>query len=406
MNGYVSAHNYYSSLVCLVALKVSDRLLCNIVAGFIDECREADPDVAETLQSSKLLQKLSKASKTRHENRSGEAFEAAGLAAPVPIHMKDVGAKFQHPILKVTDFLQAFATHRKLPLLWGSKTYSSRTEILPKFWRRFKAHDPQHPVFQIHAKQLAQVLPLQIHSDEGQTLKKTGVMVISWQSPLGFGTTMQDDSPEAMCLNFIGNSYSTRFLFTVCTKKSYRKKTAFVLDRIFEVLVDELHSLFHEGVLLTIGGEEMRFFIATIGMKGDWPIHARVGHLTRHFARKGVYKESATSGFCHLCRAGETDYPAFDFSAGAAWRGSYLTSTPWAGEGGPLCKLPQSPKKEFMHKFDCFHTCHKGIFAELAGSAIAKASFAQRVDPNHKPLTSIDPNKTLQILHKPHMSPV
>ena len=59
-----------------------------------------------------------------------------------------------------------------------------------------------------------------------------------------------------------------------------------------------------------------------------------------------------------------------------------------------------------MHKFDCFHTCHKGIFAELAGSAIVKASFAQRVDPNHKPLTSIDPNKTLQILHKPHMSPI
>ena len=367
-----------------MALKVSDRLLCNIVSGFIDECRAADPDVADTLQSSKLLKKLSKASKTKHENTAGRAFEAAGLAAPVEIQMVDVGAKFQHPILKVTNFLQAFAQHQKLPLLWGSKTYSSRTETLPKFWRRFKAHDPQHPIFQTHRKRLDQVLPLQIHADEGQTLKMTGVMVINWQSPLGFGTSMQDDCPEAMGLNYIGNSYSTRFLFTVCTKKTYRKKNAFVLDRIFEILVDELHSLFHEGVCLTIAGQEMRFFIATIGMKGDWPIHARVGHLTRHFARKGVYRESATSGFCHLCRAGEINYPAFDFSAEAAWRSSYLTSIPWTDEG-PLCKVPQSPRKEFIHKFDCFHTCHKGVFAELGGSAIVKASFAQRVSPNHKP---------------------
>ena len=172
-----------------------------------------------------------------------------------------------------------------------------------------------------------------------------------------------------MGVNYVGNSYATRFLFTVCLKRTYRKAKSHVLDNIIEILANELADLFNNGVDVVIGGRLTKIFVAAIGLVGDWPIQAELGHLNRHFSKKGVYKETKTSGFCHLCRAGEVTIPAFDYSSPAAWRATYLTSTPWTAEG-PLCKIPQSPRKEFMHKFDMFHTLHKGCFAELAGSAI------------------------------------
>ncbi|CAE7229954.1 unnamed protein product [Symbiodinium sp. CCMP2456] len=210
---------------------------------------------------------------------------------------------------------------------------------------------------------------MQLHADEGQTLKKTGVMVISFQSPLGFGLSTTDDRPEAMALNYIGNSYATRFLYTVCHKKCYSKEKSFVFNGILDRLAEELVDLFYNGVTLNVGGKKTTFYVALIGVKGDWPIQARIGNLSRHFARKGVYEVSHKSGFCHLCRAGELGYDANDYGASASWRDTYLKAVPWESEG-PLCRVPQSPAKEFIHKFDLFHTAHKGVFAELAGSGL------------------------------------
>ena len=363
----------------ITSLKVSDRLLCSIAAGFIEECRGADSDLAENLESSELLLNLAKQSKTKHENNSNKAFQRAGLAAPIEISMVDVGFKYKLPILKVTHFMQTLADHGKLPLLWGSRSLVSRTDILPKFWRRFRGYDPEHTVFAAHGQHLDRVLPLQLHADEGQTLKKSAVMVVAWQSPLGFGTSVEDDVEAAMHLNFIGNSYATRFLLGVCTKKTYQKKKGHVLDCIIDILAKELYDLFHDGIWLSVGNEKVQFWVATLGLKGDWPIQARLGHLERHFARKGVYQvSSATSGFCHLCRAGELNVPPFEYHAEAKWRDTYLTSTPWS-RPGPLCQIPPSPRKEFFHKFDIFHCLHKGCFAELAGSAIVTGLFVGKL---------------------------
>ena len=274
----------------------------------------------------------------------------------------EVGPGETHPVLKIADMLQALASCDKLCLLWGAKSMTSNTDVLPKFWRRWRAHDPQHAVFEHHRHRMAYVIPLQLHADEGQTLKKTGLMVINWQSQVGFGLSTTEDRPEAMSLNYTGNSYGTRFLYTICHKKSYSKGKSYVLTGIMDRLAEELVDAFHNGVTLQIGGK-------LLGLKGDWPIQARIGNLSRHFARKGVYQVSATSGFCHLCRAGEQGYNPNDYGESAGWRATFLQCVPWDTEG-PLCRVPQSPAKEFMHKFDLFHTVHKGVFAELAGSGL------------------------------------
>ncbi|CAE7844866.1 unnamed protein product, partial [Symbiodinium necroappetens] len=351
---------------------VSDRLLCGIAAGFVEEVREADPDLAEDLRSAGLLQELHRQSTTKHENKSSKTFEKHGLSCPIQIETVDVGPGQTHPVLKVADLLQALASCNKLCLLWGATsttTTHQNTEVLPKFWRRWRQHDPQHAVFQHHRDHLAYVLPLQLHADEGQTLKKTGVMVVNWQSPIGFGLSTTDDCPEAMSLNYLGNSYATRFLYTVCHKKCYSKGKSEFFTGIMERLADELLDLFWNGVTLNLRGKKVAFYAALLGLKGDWPIQARIGNLSRHFARKGVFQVSAKSGFCHLCRAGEQGYDANDYGSSASWRATYLKCIPWDSEG-PLCRVPQSPAKEFIHKFDLFHTVHKGVFAELAGSAL------------------------------------
>ncbi|CAE7235007.1 unnamed protein product [Symbiodinium necroappetens] len=304
------------------AEKVSDRLLCSIAAGFVDECRDADPDLAENLRSSNLLREMHRKSETKHESACGRAFKKEGLSCPVPIEKVDVGHSTMHPVLKLKDFLKGLSSCGHLPSLWGSNKAEDRTDVLPKFWRRWKVHDGSHQVFQHHRGCLDVVLPIQLHADEGQTLKKSGVMVVNWQSPIGFGVSTQDDTAAAMSVNFLGSSIATRFLYTVCIKRCYSKKKRYVLDGIFENLADELRDLFYNGVSLKIGDQELTFYAASIGLKG-------------------VYEESAKSGFCHLC---------------------------CAGQEGPLCRVPQSAAKEYMHKFDLFHTLHKGVFAELAAS--------------------------------------
>ena len=335
----------------------------------MDECREADPEIACNLKSSGLLSDLRRRSETGHEHHSGKAFEKRGLALEVPLTTIDVGRGKQHPVLKVSDMLRVLAEKEKLPLFWGSTNLKTRSATLNDFWSRYRSHDAAHAVFQEHGEHLHRVLPLQIHADEGQTLKKSGVMVINFQSPMGFGITTSTDSTDAMALNYIGNTYATRFLYTVCTKRTYAKKNKFVLDSIIEALADELADLFYNGVSIQLGKKRMTMYVATIGLKGDWPVQARIGNLTRHFARKGVYNTSDQSGFCHLCKAGQTHYPPYDYSRTAAWRSTYLTCVPWTVEG-PLCRIPQSDRKETMHRFDVFHTLHKGVFAELAGSGI------------------------------------
>ena len=281
------------------------------------------------------------------------------------VSMMELGDSMKLPFLRVSDYLKVLALHEKLPLLWGCQ--GTATETLAKFWRRYRQHEGSHAIYQDHIGRLCNVLPLQLHGDEGQTLKKSACLIFNFQSPMGRGTSKQAEQFD-FNLNYVGSTYSTRFLLAICAKKVYKKHPARI-DAILDAIVGDLRDLYYNGISLVIDGKPVRMYVAVIGFKGDWPIHAKIGHLARHFARKGVYKMTENSGICHLCRAGEVNYDPHDFSPNAAWRDSILTKVPWDNPG-PLCNLPQTPNKELMHKFDAFHTLHKGCFAELGGSGL------------------------------------
>ena len=347
---------------------MSDRLVCKLASGFFEECQAVDPELAESLPSSSLLSSLHRKSQTRHETKAGEIFAREGLALPVRVDTIEEGKAQDHPVLRISEYIKVLALHDQLPVLWGG---GSAMDVLPKFWRRFKRHQGSHEVFTKHGEHLERVLPLQLHADEGQTLKKTGIMIINWQSPIGTGTSRQTALADPMGLNFLGSSYATRFLVTVCLKRKYaKKKCPEYLDEIFAYIAGELYELFHSGLEVVVGDQRVRYYVACTGFKGDWPIHARAGRLQRHFAKKGVLKATRRSGICHLCRAGELGFPAHDYDPNAAWRSTVLSRPPWT-HPGPLTRIPQTPHKEELHKFDVFHTLLKGCFSELAGSGLA-----------------------------------
>ena len=236
---------------------------------------------------------------------------------------------------------------------------------MERFWRRFQLHQGSHEVFSEHAGPLHNVLPLQLHADEGQTLKKTGIMVVSWQSPIGAGVSKQKGVVD-LGLNYLGSSYKTRYLLSVLLKRVYSKKVKKSLDNLMEIISEELRGLFYNGVELKIAGRRVRLFVACVGLKGDWPVHHKLGHLTRHFARK---LGAASKGICHLCEAGKRGVSIMDYAADAQWRETYLKVPPF-DVSGPLARIPQSCYHELMFRFDPFHTFQKGCFAELAGSAL------------------------------------
>ena len=348
--------------------KVSDRLLCELASGFFEECSDVDPDMAGQLSSASLLGELHRHSATRHENNAGKTLEQHGLSCPVEVDTVDIGLEKPHPILRISNVLKVLASHDKLSLLWGSDD-PNPTAALAKFWRRFRTHQGSHEVFVQHAQQLHRTIPILLHADEGQTLKSAGIMVISWESPLGLGVSTQD-APTDMGLNYMGSSFKTRFLISVLLKRIYLKKVKASLDNLVSEVAAELKALFFDGIELAHKGQNMHFFVAFIGLKGDWPIHQKLGHLRRHFSRMTKKDDDANAaGICHLCEAGKAGIPFHEVGPRATWTRTYLISSPFL-RPGPLAIVPGATSRELMFRFDPFHTLHKGCFAELAGSAL------------------------------------
>ncbi|CAE7273993.1 unnamed protein product, partial [Symbiodinium pilosum] len=328
--------------------------------------------MAGQLSSASLLGELHRHSATRHENNAGKTLEQHGLSCPVEVDTVDIGLEKPHPILRISNVLKVLASHDKLSLLWGSDD-PNPTAALAKFWRRFRTHQGSHEVFVQHAQQLHRTIPILLHADEGQTLKSAGIMVISWESPLGLGVSTQD-APTDMGLNYMGSSFKTRFLISVLLKRIYLKKVKASLDNLVSEVAAELKALFFDGIELAHKGQNMHFFVAFIGLKGDWPIHQKLGHLRRHFSRMTKKDDDANAaGICHLCEAGKAGIPFHEVGPRATWTRTYLISSPFL-RPGPLAIVPGATSRELMFRFDPFHTLHKGCFAELAGSALVMIS--------------------------------
>ena len=134
------------------------------------------------------------------------------------------------PWLPPRSFLLALAQLGDLcHILGGYRNMVEAKNMLTVFWERFERI---HPGFELFAeiasgrKRAEQCIPVYIHGDEGVTYKRNGVLILSWQSPLGYGSSrrprelslnLKQMNENGLPLNFLSGMYS-RMLMVVCQK--------------------------------------------------------------------------------------------------------------------------------------------------------------------------------------------
>ena len=326
------------------------------------------------LQSADFLRSLARAGRTKHEASCRKAYDDHGLRIEVPITPLDIGLPKPIPFFKPTDFVKIMALHDKISAqLLGGGSFRD----LGEFWARYRIHYPQHPVYSDHPTRLQYCVPILLHADEGRHLKREQIFIFNWQSMLGSGTVVgQQRQTEAerratQGLNFQGSTFTNRFLLVTLLTLHYRNKKQKHDRRLLTVMnavVDDFLAWYTDGLEVVHRGAPCRLYGVVLGLKGDWPMLSKLGQLKSHFGRQAD-TPSDKSAICHLCKAGCQGFPYSDHTVDAAWYQTYLQQRPWTTPS-PLMRLPTLPTPEQFYHFDIFHCMHKGLLAELAGSAI------------------------------------
>ena len=345
-------------------------MVCNLASAFLEEMEEAG-DGPTRVRSANLITHMRRLKQTRKESNASR-LEREGLQADCKITWAQVGLKGTHPTLRVVDMLQTLAKAGKFSLLTGGLEWGF--SAWQRFWDGFAQEEPSHPVFTAHSGRLDRVLPVYYYGDEGWSHKKAGFLVVSWQPVVGQGTSFSlERADRDVGTNTVGVSYTTRFLYTCMQRKLYSQKPA-VFQNIMDLLSSEVRSLFEDGVQLTINGVKETVYCCAIGCKADWPMLHKMGNLNR--AHHGVKaKVENCKGVCHLCMAGTPEHAEWHDIYSGTWK---YTDTedmrpPWSRES-PLTRNTPFPdsaiSRAWFYRPDVFHSFHKGLMAELAGSAL------------------------------------
>ena len=134
--------------------------------------------------------------------------------------------------LEPSVFLHGLAQSNDLGhLLGGFRNMKEAKELLKTFWDRYEKVHPRFglfPDFAAGRKTPEKCIPLYLHGDEGITYKKQGVLILSWQSPMGYGTArrpremslnIQQMGESGLPLNFLKSGMYSRMLTIVCQKE-------------------------------------------------------------------------------------------------------------------------------------------------------------------------------------------
>ena len=240
----------------------------------------------------------------------------------VPIHPdKPHGVKG----LKLQDWCR-FLLHRNCwHMLCGllRPDRSREKAIWSDFWAKFEKAQPEHEVFSLARAgkiQLSNAAAIVYHGDEGRGRKKQPFLVTSFKSCLGSGLAPGLKASKAkgasqhylkQKCNYVGSVYTTHMLSCVLPKHLYRKDDESVQD-IFEFGANCADDVGRHGVVDPTSGE--RFWMICIAVTGDWQFLVKCGRLARSYyncekGRGQSGRQEQPKGICHLCRAGQRDYP-------------------------------------------------------------------------------------------------
>ena len=360
-------------------------MLAELANAVVSEVNQSFGEEAATkLQSSSLLQKMGHGFTIGHAaQKTRQALDAMPEnQAPLEVTELDIGLDEPFPVILFSSYLRALGEHNKLDIL-------TQGVNLDSFWDKMQPLLRDHPIFQLPAEARARTIPLYLIGDEGRGWKKSAVFVLGSESLLGTGCDAEDKdtATQDMKMNFRGNTMVTRQLFACMPKNLYLNDDR-PLHKLVDIWAEDFANLFYHGLDIRCGHTMETWRVAVLGLKGDWPALDKLGRLLRHFRREAYpYKV----GICHLRMANTKDCPTWheaDFAT-APWVRSMATSTiPWdpAKESGLTSKIPMAVGgKASFFLVDLFHTCHKGVHAELCGSGLELLSHSMVFIANPEP---------------------
>lgn len=141
-----------------------------------------------------LLWKLAKCSGPkggRNANRSlSRLINRAGLALPIETSFVELTCRrkkpkvesiqLNWPVLSMKSWIQFLGDKHPELLLGGHKWHQDWRGMFSNFWSMWREMEPHHEIFST-SKPLTHCVPILTHGDEGQTLRKTSFLVLSFQ---------------------------------------------------------------------------------------------------------------------------------------------------------------------------------------------------------------------------------
>lgn len=310
-----------------------------------------------------------------------------GIAWKVEIDVFTVeledGSKTEIHYLPPQKILQFLVEHHPR-LVCGEETWEKGMESFKAFWEGYSCYHPTHAVY-AHHTDLARVIPVALHGDEGKGKRRSNTTLLSFESVLGFVKKFQPCSTccptflkepvhkcprvanpmiKSLFTNMKGHSYLQHWPIIVIPG-TFAENYRGIKEQFMQHLATQFESLFHHGFV----AHGHQWHCAVVGLKADLKFHSFAARLTRGYENKGrvVDKEC-----CHCCLAGQAGLPAEDVGHEPVWLSSLYCQRPWNANALPyLHDIPfDSSRPEAMYKHDCFHTLRLGLFRDIIGSVI------------------------------------
>ena len=354
----------------------------------------AKAEVAENPSVSPGMRRLGAVTQGHEESGVHKLFKEEGLVPDVVIDTIDLGKPGldQFPVIKFSSWIRYLDdTDRLCRQLTGTPNVQKMELVLAEFWNRWRVQFPGHGVFPLadaNTLQLERTIPIYSHSDEGRTLKKAPIWLLSCSGAIGRGSKkwLDDGRNKAplhrngLGLNYVGSTWSTQFLYGSLLR-SVESDHPGCLDSITEGFALDLGSLCRDGLVCKDG---KKVWVIHIGTKGDLPALTRLGGFCRSFSHVVRSKSSQrpAGGICHRCLAGKEQpgggggaavplYPFEDLGLNPAWKTTIGTESPWNDAPVILKHVPLGdyPASDFF-ELDVWHNLHLGLSKHFVGSAV------------------------------------
>ena len=350
--------------------------------------RDVVSDIGEVAASSSGGLSALASCSDRHTERDSHRLIAKQLKLSLPVPIATLaGTVF--PTLRLRDWMD-FVIHRNCwHVLCGLVRPDADREqaSLREFWHRFRQCHPEHEVFRLADSMqisLARTAPLLYHGDEGRGRRRTPFLVTSFHGLLGRGIRagLQAQAKAGVRKeytklkpNFLGHSYTNRYLQCAMPKKAYQDDQVF--NAILESASAEAEYMWKSGIRHRHTGA--KYWAVVLNVAGDWPWLVKAGNLGRSFSHaiknlKTLKKPPA--GICHKCRAGQLEHAFETFETrNPSWLSTLHCQSPFLDPPSPLASFLCTRGQEAdIFAYDLWHSWHLGVGKVFLGSALALLS--------------------------------